>query len=51
MLPQIFKKDDLQIRVIKDENNEPLFCLTDICKILELSNSRMVAEAINMEFD
>ena len=33
------------------ENNEPLFCLSDICKILELSNNRMVAEAIKNEFE
>lgn len=24
---ELFKKDDLEVRVIKDENNEPLFCL------------------------
>lgn len=33
------------------ENNEPLFCLSDICRILELSNNRMVAEAIKNEFE
>ena len=33
------------------ENNEPLFCLSDICRVLELSNNRMVAEAIKNEFE
>ncbi|EJR1482586.1 hypothetical protein NYK38_001611 [Campylobacter jejuni] len=37
--------------MIKDENNEPLFCLKDICDTLELSNISVVKEAINMEFD
>ncbi|HDZ5089413.1 TPA: helix-turn-helix domain-containing protein [Campylobacter jejuni] len=48
---ELFKKDDLQIRVAKDENNEPLFCLKDICDTLELTNISMVKEAINTEFD
>ncbi|EKB0702052.1 hypothetical protein OMZ41_001776 [Campylobacter jejuni] len=48
---ELFKKDDLEVRVIKDENSEPLFCLKDICDTLELSNISVVKEAINMEFD
>ncbi|EON1002776.1 Bro-N domain-containing protein [Campylobacter jejuni] len=48
---ELFKKDDLEVRVIKDENNEPLFCLKDICDTLELSIISVVKEAINMEFD
>ncbi|MCV3462283.1 Bro-N domain-containing protein [Campylobacter sp. FU_497] len=48
---ELFKKDNLEVRVIKDENNEPLFCLKDICDTLELSNISMVKEAINTEFD
>ena len=47
----IFKNENLgEIRVIFIDN-EPLFCLADICKILELSNSRMVAEAIKNGFE
>ncbi|EFC32454.1 hypothetical protein C414_000260133 [Campylobacter jejuni subsp. jejuni 414] len=23
---ELFRKDNLQVRIIKDENNEPLFC-------------------------
>ncbi|EAJ7530254.1 hypothetical protein A0X68_07980 [Campylobacter jejuni] len=48
---EIFKKDDLQVRVIKDDNNEPLFCLSDVCKILELTNPSMVKDAILREFE
>ncbi|EAI2149090.1 DNA-binding protein [Campylobacter jejuni] len=48
---ELFKKDDLQVRVIKDENNEPLFCLSDVCKILELTNPSMVKDAILKEFE
>ncbi|MFY4691417.1 Bro-N domain-containing protein [Campylobacter jejuni] len=48
---ELFKKDNLEVRVIKDENNEPLFCLKDICDTLELTNISMVKEAINTEFD
>ncbi|HDZ5295192.1 TPA: hypothetical protein RTJ14_001649 [Campylobacter jejuni] len=48
---ELFKKDDLEIRVIKDENNEPLFCLSDVCKALELTNPSMVKDAILKEFE
>ncbi|HDZ4328666.1 phage antirepressor KilAC domain-containing protein [Campylobacter jejuni] len=48
---ELFKKDDLAVRVIKDENNEPLFCLSDVCKILELTNPSMVKDAILREFE
>lgn len=48
---EIFKKDNLAVRVIKDENNEPLFCLSDVCKILELTNPSMVKDAILKEFE
>ncbi|EAI9413232.1 antirepressor, BRO family protein [Campylobacter jejuni] len=48
---ELFKKDNLEIRVIKDENNEPLFCLSDVCKALELTNPSMVKDAILKEFE
>ncbi|QDQ35833.1 hypothetical protein E5V15_05785 [Campylobacter jejuni] len=48
----LFENEELgQVRVAIDENNEPLFCLSDICKILELTNSRMVADTIKKEFE
>ncbi|MBC5858049.1 hypothetical protein Cjcuy013_07810 [Campylobacter jejuni] len=48
---ELFKKDDLEVRVIKDENNEPLFCLSDVCKVLELTNPSMVKDTILREFE
>lgn len=34
---QIFKNEDFgQIRIILDDNGEPLFCLSDVCKALDL---------------
>lgn len=47
----IFKNENLgEIRVIIIDN-EPLFCLADICKALALTNSAMVANAIKSEFE
>ena len=48
---ELFKKDNLEVRVIKDENNEPLFCLSDVCKILEIQNTTDVKNAILREFE
>lgn len=31
-----------QIRVAANENNEPLFCLADVCKVLDLDSSQVV---------
>ena len=38
------------IRVQKDEYGEPLFCLTDVCRALELTNPTMVAQQVCEEF-
>ena len=47
----IFKNENLgEIRVIFIDN-EPLFCLADICKALNIQNSRNVASAIKNEFE
>lgn len=47
----IFKNENLgEVRVIFI-NNEPLFCLADICKALNIQNSRNVASAIKNEFE
>ncbi|EAL5963795.1 DNA-binding protein [Campylobacter jejuni] len=48
---ELFKKDDLAVRVIKDENNQPLFCLSDVCKILEIQDTYKVKQAILREFE
>jgi prophage antirepressor-like protein len=46
----IFKNENLgEIRVIIIDN-EPLFCLADICKALNLTNTTMVANTIKLEF-
>ena len=51
MQPQIFTHKNLgQIRVIGDNEN-PLFCLRDICEILELTTPVRVLEAIKIEFE
>jgi prophage antirepressor-like protein len=44
---QIFNNDEFgEIRTAV-VNNEPMFCLIDICKALELSNSRIVADRLD----
>lgn len=48
---EIFKNENFEIRVAVDENNEPLFCLSDICKVLEIQNVTDVKNAIKREFD
>lgn len=36
---QIFKNEDFgEIRVVMNEQSEPMFCLSDVCKALELKN-------------
>lgn len=47
---EIFKKDNLEVRVVKDKNNEPLFCLKDVCDVLELTNPSRVKEYLVTEF-
>ena len=44
---EIFKKDDFEIRVAVDEKNEPLFCLNDVCRVLDISDPKQVRDAIN----
>lgn len=40
---KIFENPEFgQVRVIVNENNEPLFCLTDVCGVLELTTSKVV---------
>ena len=48
----VFRNVDLgDIRVIKDKNNEPLFCLSDICKTLDIQDTYKVKQAILREFE
>lgn len=37
---EIFKNENFEVRVAVDETGEPLFCLSDVCKILDIANSR-----------
>nr|DAV67667.1 MAG TPA: hypothetical protein [Caudoviricetes sp.] len=40
---KIFENPEFgQVRVLLQENGEPLFCLTDVCSILELTPSKVV---------
>lgn len=48
---EIFKNENFEIRVAVDEKNEPLFCLADICKALEMQNPTNIANAIKSEFE
>lgn len=44
---QIFNNEEFgEVRTVV-VNNEPMFCLIDICKALELSNSRIVADRLD----
>lgn len=36
-----------KVRVVMDENNEPLFCLSDVCKVLDLGNVSQVKSRLN----
>ena len=48
---KIFNNDRFgNIRVQKDEDGEPLFCLADVCRALELTNPTMVAQQVCEEF-
>lgn len=42
--------NSIQVRTQVTENGEPLFCLADICKVLDGNQPNKVAEAIREEF-
>lgn len=42
--------NSIQVRTQLTENGEPLFCLADICKVLDGNQPNKVAEAIREEF-
>lgn len=40
---QIFENPEFgQVRVVVNESNEPLFCLSDVCRVLSIDNPRQV---------
>lgn len=45
---QIFSNPQFgEMRTAIGENGEPMFCLADVCKALELSNPRQVKARLN----
>ena len=48
---EIFKNENFEVRVAVDENNEPLFCLADVCKALEMQNPTNISNAIKSDFE
>ncbi len=45
---QIFNYESNEVRTIM-RNGEPWFCLVDVCRVLELSNPRSVAERLDQD--
>ena len=45
-----FHYHDAAVRTQRDDSGEPLFCLADVCKVLELTNPSVVACQIREEF-
>lgn len=48
---QVFENAEFGKIRVKGDSENPLFCLADVCKILELTTPAKVASAINTEFD
>lgn len=45
---KIFENPEFgQVRVVLNESNEPLFCLTDVCRVLSIDNSRQVKSRLD----
>ena len=47
----IFKNENFGTVRVAYENNEPLFCLSDICKILDIQDTYKVKQSILREFE
>lgn len=46
----VFENPELgQVRVVIDENNEPLFCLVDVCRILQINNPSNLKDRLDKE--
>lgn len=49
---EVFNNDKFgNIRVQKDEDGEPLFCLADVCRALEIDNASQVKQQVCEEFE
>ena len=45
---QIFNNNQFgNVRVTMNENNEPLFCLTDVCDVIGIANARNVKSRLD----
>lgn len=44
---KIFENAEFGKVRVQVENNEPLFCLSDVCNVLELSNPTSVAQRLD----
>ena len=49
--PNVYVFGDAVVRTARTDAGEPLFCLADVCKILDLTNPSKVASQIRDEFD
>ncbi|MFW1934678.1 Bro-N domain-containing protein [Acinetobacter sp. ULE_I046] len=49
MNPSIFNFNEHGVRVTLDSNNEPLFCLADICKALDIKNQNPKRFNLNLK--
>lgn len=47
----LFEKMDLGKIRVKGDSENPLFCLSDVCGILEIQNSTITSNAIKLEFE
>lgn len=45
----VFCFGDAGVRVTVGNSGEPMFCLADVCKVLDIGNSRMVKERLNRD--
>lgn len=47
---KIFENEQFgKVRIVISESKEPLFCLADVCKALDLSNPSMVAQSLKKD--
>ena len=49
--PNVYVFGDAVVRTTRTDAGEPLFCLADVCKILDLTNPSKVASQVRDEFD
>ena len=45
-----FHYHDVAVRTQRDDSGEPLFCLADVCKVLELNGTENTARQLKEEF-